>query len=107
MWWCKSSCTFLSVGKLSRASLSAENGAPEIVPALNNNDIHSSENDTSKIDSKLKINSVGKRGRLLWIDTVINGEKMPTMLDSGATHNCLALRCVLASKYLKKLTFTV
>ena len=38
------------------------------------------------------------------MDADVHGEKLPIMLDSGATHNVLALRCVLASERLKKLT---
>ena len=40
----------------------------------------------------------------MWINAEICGEEIPIMLDCGATHNCIALRCVLASNFLKKLT---
>ena len=75
-------------GKLSRASLHAGNDAPKT--------------DTVEMDEN-NVKCVGKKGKLLWIEAVVSGEKLSIMLDSGATHNCIALRCVLASKYLKNL----
>ena len=88
MWSTESSFSILFVGKLKRASLIAGNDATASSALVD-------------IPTKSKINSVDKKGKLLWIDTQVNGEKLSCMLDCGATHNCLAMRCVLASKYLR------
>ena len=43
-------------------------------------------------------------GSLMWITAHLNNQQaLPVMIDTGATPNCLALRCVQASIYLKNL----
>ena len=39
----------------------------------------------------------------IWILAKLNDQKLPIMVDSGATPNCLALRCVEASSCLKNI----
>ena len=40
----------------------------------------------------------------MWITATLSGQTLPTMIDTGATPNCIALRCVVSSSYLKGLT---
>ena len=40
---------------------------------------------------------------LIWIHAKLGEQKLPMMIDSGATPNCLASRCVEASLFLRKL----
>ena len=42
-------------------------------------------------------------GSLMWVTGRINQQSLPVMVDTGATPNCLALRCVQASIHLKSL----
>ena len=34
---------------------------------------------------------------LMWIDANLSGQNLPVMIDTGATPNCVASRCVLTS----------
>ena len=40
---------------------------------------------------------------LMWIQANLSGQDVPVMIDTGATPNCIALRCVMASSILKDL----
>ena len=40
---------------------------------------------------------------LIWITGNLAGQDLPMMIDTGATPNCIALRCVSASDILKEL----
>ncbi len=42
--------------------------------------------------------------KLLWLTGTLNGQKLPMLLDSGATVCCLPKRCVTASRCLQNLT---
>ena len=40
---------------------------------------------------------------LIWSTARISGQELPVMFDTGATPNCIALRCVIASPILNRL----
>ena len=50
-------------------------------------------------------NVISNKNSLIWIKTCLDNVvfDLPAMIDSGANPNCISLRCVQASEYLKKL----
>ena len=85
--WLRTYRPVLYVGKLDGVSLTADNGTQNITAEIKD----------------ITIDVTSKRGSLIWFNANINGEQLPIMLDSGATHNCLALRCVQSSEQLRTL----
>ena len=85
--WLRTYRPVLYVGKLDGVSLTADNGTQNITAEIKD----------------FTIDVTSKRGSLIWFNANINGEQLPIMLDSGATHNCLALRCVQSSEQLRTL----
>ena len=47
--------------------------------------------------------SVDYKVSLIWSTSKLSGQDLPVMFDTGATPNCIALRCVLGSSILSKL----
>ena len=52
-------------------------------------------------DSVVRISNTNS---LIWVNVCLNGQQVPAMVDSGANPNCISLRCVQGSHYLKHLT---
>ena len=42
------------------------------------------------------------KNSLIWIKACLGGQELPAMIDSGANPNCLSLRCVQGSEWLRK-----
>ena len=78
-------------GKLLEASTDYIHVGAE---TFNVNNIHNDDKKTVSIDYNIS---------LIWISVKLSGQCIPVMIDTGATPNCIALRCVLGSPILKNL----
>ena len=47
---------------------------------------------------------ISNKNSLIWFSINLEGQELPAMLDSGANPNCISLRCVRGSQYLKHLS---
>ena len=54
-------------------------------------------------DETTNVIQISNKNSLIWLSVKINGQGLPGMLDSGANPNCISLRCVRNSPYLKRL----
>ena len=128
MWWNKSpSSTFLDTRfwKLLKESIDftgidAEKNLVHVNNSVNNttrqvhriieehNHVHSVNNTTKEVHRTTKepnhATTVSTDINLMWIAETLSGQTLSTMIDTGATPNCIALRFVVASSYLKGLT---
>ena len=94
-------CQFLP-GKLAGASSTI----PEVLGDAQYQDtVDQGENlgqcGDTRNDSVVRISN---KNSLIWINVCLNGQQIPAMIDSGANPNCISLRCVQGSHYLKHLT---
>ena len=48
-------------------------------------------------------NSISNKNSLIWVSVRLNGQVLPSMVDSGANPNCISLRCVKGSSFLRGL----
>ena len=71
----------------------------EVVNRHEHEVVNKTEEDFELVD---KIFTVSEDS-LLWVNGYIYGQPLPMMIDTGATPNCIALRCVSASPCLKVL----
>ena len=78
-------------GKLLEASTDYIHVGAE---TFNVNNVHNDDKKTVSIDCNIS---------LIWISVKLSGQCIPVMIDTGATPNCIALRCVLGSPILKNL----
>ena len=46
---------------------------------------------------------ISNKNSLIWFSAHLEGQEVPAMLDSGANPNCISLRCVNGSQYLKRM----
>ena len=73
-------------------------------------DIDRTEDNNLHRDSVINVNCgdsvdrIPAKNSLIWINTRLDGQEIPAMVDSGANPNCLSLRCVQGSDFLKQLT---
>ena len=65
------------------------------------------DNDNNEMlasDMSDSVIQISNKNSLIWFSIHLGRQELPAMLDSGANPNCISLRCVNGSSYLKRLT---
>ncbi len=89
--------------------MGASSSSPEDIDDAHNSqsftqDIENNSSGSSSVTNSDNVVQIGNKNYLIWVTADLNGQEIPAMIDSGANPNCISLRCVQGSNYLKSLS---